>query len=59
MVKNYPSLAFTDAVKEMQQKLGSRYSYARLEKSKYVDGLTENAIEFLGLMASFYMAPIS
>ncbi len=59
MVKNYPSLAFTDAVKEMQQKLGSRYSYARVEKNTYVDGLTENEIEFIGHMDSFYMATIS
>ncbi len=59
MAKNYPSLAFTDAVKEMQQKLGSRYSYARLEKNTNVDGLTENEIEFIGHMDSFYMATIS
>lgn len=59
MAKNYPSLAFTDAVKEMQQKLGSRYSYARLEKNTNVDGLTENEIEFIGHIDSFYMATIS
>jgi predicted pyridoxine 5'-phosphate oxidase superfamily flavin-nucleotide-binding protein len=56
MAKNYPSLAFTTAVKEMQEKLGSRASYARLEKETYVDGLTQNEIDYIGDRDSFYMA---
>src|SRR5205085_10968365 len=59
MAKNYASLAFTTAVKEMQEKLGSRASYARLEKSTYVDGLTENEIDFISKRDSFYLATIS
>jgi predicted pyridoxine 5'-phosphate oxidase superfamily flavin-nucleotide-binding protein len=59
MAKNYASLAFTTAVKEMQEKMGSRASYARLEKSTYVDGLTENEIDFISKRDSFYMATIS
>ncbi|HEX2682632.1 MAG TPA: pyridoxamine 5'-phosphate oxidase family protein, partial [Ferruginibacter sp.] len=59
MAKNYGSLAFTDAVKEMQEKLGSRASYARMEKNSYVDGLTQNEIVFISGMDSFYMATIS
>lgn len=59
MAKNYASLAFTEAVKEMQEKLGSRASYARMEKSTYVDGLTENEIDFIAARDSFYMATIS
>jgi predicted pyridoxine 5'-phosphate oxidase superfamily flavin-nucleotide-binding protein len=56
MAKNFPSIAFTTAVKKMQEKLGSRASYARLEKETYVDGLTQNEIAFIGDRDSFYMA---
>jgi uncharacterized protein len=59
MVKNYASLAFTDAVKEMQEKLGSRIRYARVEKQTYTDGLTENEVDFIGQRDSFYMATFS
>jgi len=56
MAKNYPELAFTSPVKELQEKLGSRTSYARMERDTYVDGLTENEIEFIARQDSFYMA---
>lgn len=59
MQKNYPSLAFTKAVKEMQEKLGSRAAYARLEKSTHVSGLTANEVDFISRRDSFYMATIS
>lgn len=58
MAKNFASLAFTDAVKEMQEKMGSRKSYARMERETYVDGLTENEIDFIAQCDSFYMASI-
>ena len=58
MAKNFAALAFTDAVKEMQEKLGSRASYARMERDTYVDGLTENEIDFIAQRDSFYMASI-
>ncbi|MEO8770746.1 MAG: pyridoxamine 5'-phosphate oxidase family protein [Ferruginibacter sp.] len=58
MAKNFASLAFTDAVKEMQEKMGSRKSYARMEKDTYIDGLTENEIDFISQQNSFYMASI-
>ena len=58
MAKNYASLAFTDAVKEIQEKQGSRCSYARMEQNSYVDGLTENEIIFISGRDSFYMATI-
>jgi hypothetical protein len=38
--KSFGSIAFTDAVKALQEKAGSRASYARMEKNSYVDGLT-------------------
>jgi uncharacterized protein len=56
MAKNFPSIAFTEAVKRLQEKFGSRTSYARLEKNKYIDGLTENEIDFIAERDSFYMA---
>lgn len=56
MAKNFASLAFTDSVKAIQEKLGSRASYARMEKDNYVDGLTENEIDFIAQRDNFYMA---
>lgn len=58
MAKNFASIAFTDAVKAMQEKNGSRASYARMEKLTYVDGLTESEIDFISQRDSFYMASI-
>ncbi|MES1226865.1 MAG: pyridoxamine 5'-phosphate oxidase family protein [Bacteroidota bacterium] len=58
MAKNFATLAFTDAVKAMQEKLGSRSGYARMERDNYVDGLTENEIDFIAQRDSFYMASI-
>ena len=58
MAKNFAALAFTDAVKALQEKLGSRSSYARMERDTYVDGLTESEIYFISQRDSFYMASI-
>lgn len=55
---NYASLAFTEAVRDMQEKLGSRKSYARLENRSYVDGLTDNEVAYIADRDSFYMATI-
>jgi len=53
---NYSQLAFTDAVKELQEKLGSRSSYERVQKMSYVDGLTDVEIDFIAQIDSFYIA---
>lgn len=53
---NYSELAFTDVIKTIQEKLGSRTAYERVEKMSYVDGLTEIETEFISQMDSFYMA---
>ena len=53
---NYLNLAFTDTIKAIQQKAGSRAPYERVEKAGYVDGLTELEMGFIGQMDSFYMA---
>jgi hypothetical protein len=58
MAKNFAAIAFSTAVKEMQEKLGSRSSYARMERDTYVDGLTENEVDFIAQRDSFYMASI-
>ncbi|MEP6747507.1 MAG: pyridoxamine 5'-phosphate oxidase family protein [Bacteroidota bacterium] len=57
--KNFGAIAFTPAVKEMQERLGSRSSYARMEKKNYTDGLTENENEFISQRDSFFMASFS
>lgn len=51
-------MAFTDAGKKLQEQMGSRKIYARLERDSYGDGLTENEISFLIRQTSFYMATI-
>ncbi|MGN8055185.1 pyridoxamine 5'-phosphate oxidase family protein [Pedobacter sp. 22163] len=53
---NYAQLAFTDSVKALQEKLGSRLSYERMEKRTFVDGLTEYEIDFINQIDSFYIA---
>ena len=58
MAKNFASLAFTPVVQAMQERLGSRASYARMERDSYVDGLTENEIDFIAQRDSFYMSSI-
>ena len=58
MAKNFAAIAFTDEVKKIQEKFGSRKSYARMERDTYVDGLTENEIDFIAQRDSFYMASI-
>lgn len=58
MEKNYAAIAFSTAVREMQEKAGSRNSYARMEKIRHEDGLTENETAFIAQQDSFYMATI-
>ena len=56
MAKNFASIAFSPAVKKMQEDMGSRKSYARMEQAVYIDGITENEIAFISQRDSFYMA---
>jgi len=58
MAKNFASIGFSAAAREFQKELGSRRSYARMEKETYVDGLTENEVDFIIERDSFYMASI-
>jgi predicted pyridoxine 5'-phosphate oxidase superfamily flavin-nucleotide-binding protein len=59
MADNYASIAFTAAVKQLQERYGSRASYARLEKHTHVDGLTGAETDFISQRDSFYMATFS
>ena len=58
MARNYASLAFTEPVKTLQERYGSRPTYARVEKQTFYDGLTEQEMEFIADRDSFYMATI-
>ena len=58
MAKNFAEIAFTEAVKKLQEKHGSRSSYERMEKFSVVDGLTEGEISFIQNRDSFYLATI-
>jgi uncharacterized protein len=58
MAKNFAAIAYSDTVKQMQEKLGSRATYARMERDTYIDGLTDNEVDFIAQRDSFYMASI-
>lgn len=58
MAKNFGSLAFTDEVKSLQKKFGSRKSYERMERRIVIDGLTDVEVDFISKRDSFYMASI-
>ncbi len=58
MANNFASIAFTPAVKALQEKYGSRVSYDRMEKRMVIDGLSQNEINFIAQRDSLYMASI-
>ena len=58
MAKNFAEIAFTDAVKKLQEKNGSRNSYERMEKFNVIDGLTDGEMSFIKNRNSFYLASI-
>ena len=58
MAKNFAEIAFTESVKKLQEKHGSRNSYERMEKFSIIDGLTENEVSFIKNRDSFYLASI-
>jgi len=58
MAKNFAEIAFTDAVKKLQEKYGSRSNYERMEKFTVIDGLTNGEISFIKNRDSFYLATI-
>ena len=59
MAHNFGSLVFTPAVKALQEKYGSRRSYARLEKGAAgPDRLGPHETDFIAERDSFYIASI-
>jgi predicted pyridoxine 5'-phosphate oxidase superfamily flavin-nucleotide-binding protein len=58
MAKNFAEIAFTNAVKDLQEKHGSRKGYERMEKFNIIDGLSENEKGFIEDRDSFYLASI-
>ncbi|TAE51934.1 MAG: pyridoxamine 5'-phosphate oxidase [Bacteroidetes bacterium] len=55
---NYAHLAFTDAVKSLQEANGSRRSYERVEKNQVTTGLGDNERDFIEDQDHFFMASI-
>jgi len=53
---NYSELAFTDEIKAIQERMGSRNAYERHEKHSYVEGLTGVEASFISQMDSIFMA---
>jgi uncharacterized protein len=58
MAKNFASIAFTNEIKVLQEKHGSRKSYARMENEVYQEGLTQDEMAFIDTRDSFYMATL-
>jgi uncharacterized protein len=58
MAKNFAEIAFTDSVKLLQKKHGSRENYERVERTKVVNGLSDIEAEFIKNRDSFYLATI-
>ncbi|PWL39317.1 pyridoxamine 5'-phosphate oxidase [Flagellimonas aquimarina] len=53
---NYAKLAFTDTIKEVQKKEGSRNAYERMEQMILPDGLSFREMSFIKERDSFYIA---
>ena len=53
---NYTELAFSDDIKAIQERMGSRGTYERMEKMSFVDGLTAVENGFINDMDSFFIA---
>jgi predicted pyridoxine 5'-phosphate oxidase superfamily flavin-nucleotide-binding protein len=58
MAKNFAEIAFTESVKDQQQKYGSRKSYARMEAMARGNELSENEAEFIAERDGFYLATV-
>jgi ferredoxin-NADP reductase/predicted pyridoxine 5'-phosphate oxidase superfamily flavin-nucleotide-binding protein len=60
MGHRFAALAFTDSVRDVQQALGSRASYAEMDGGEdYNHVLTEREVAFIAARDSFYMASTS
>lgn len=55
---NYSKLAFSDAIKKLQEMHGSREAYELMEARRSVDGLSPKEIRFIQERDSFYAASV-
>lgn len=53
---NYPELAFTSTIKDLQEQYGSRSGYERMERYVSTEGLTLREIQLIAERDSFYVA---
>ncbi len=44
MAKNFAEIAFSDAVKELQERNGSRKNYERMEKNQVKNGMVPKIV---------------
>lgn len=58
MSRNFTRFAFTDSVKRLQERHGTRRSYARLEQSEDRYRLTAREASFIQSRDGFYMASV-
>lgn len=58
MNRNFTQLAFTDAVKSLQERYGSRQTYARMETSGDRFQLSTREASFIAARDGFYMATV-
>lgn len=58
MNDNFTKLAFTDSVKKLQERYGSRHSYQRMEDAGDRFVLTDKEKGFIASRDSFYMATV-
>ena len=59
MNKNFTHIAFTNSVKNQQEKYGTRNAYSRMEKSVGSNLLSPQETNFIQERDSFYMATVS
>ncbi len=55
---NYPKIAFTDAIRKLQEKFGSRRSYEKMERYSSSVGITTREAAMIHDRDSFYVASI-
>ena len=58
MARNFAEIAFTESVRALQEKAGSRRSYARMEAMARGSELTEAEIEFIAERDGFYLSTV-
>ena len=60
MIKSTSDIAFSPVVKDMQERFGSRASYAKMdERGGFRNAVTDDLIEFIAQRDSFYLGTAS